>query len=126
MANVLTCEPRLPHTLGALQLRDRLQASLREIVAYPLIASAGIAGGFGAPWWWVTAIAILLSLMRWKSLAERAHEVRDERRRSGRQPRLAEAYAAVLAASFLLHLFLCTLAFFFGRGLAWLLWESFH
>ena len=105
-------------------MRDRLRGSWREIAAYAVIASAGIAGGISASWWWIVAIALLLSLMRWVSLAERAHEVRDEKRLSGRQLWLAEAYAVVLAASFALHLVLCALAFFFGRGFAWLLFES--
>ena len=104
-------------------MRDRVRGSWREIAAYPVIASAGIAGGISASWWWVVLIALLLSLMRWDSLGERAKEVSDERHRSGRRPRLAEAYVAVLAASFLLHFFLCALAYFFGRGLAWVFWE---
>ena len=76
-----------------------------------------------ASWWWVVAIALLLSLMRWDSLSERAKEVSEERHRSGRRPRLVEAYVAVLFASFLMHFFLCALAYFLGRGLAWIFWE---
>jgi hypothetical protein len=94
--------------------------SWREIAAYPVIASAGIAGGTHASWWWVIAVAILLSLIRWDSLTERAVEVSRERHRSGRQPWLVEAYAAVLFASFLLHFIFSALAYVIGRGLAWL------
>ena len=100
-----------------------LRKPWREIAAYPVIASAGIAGGIRASWWWVVLIALVLSLMRWDSLAERAKEVSQEPRRSGRRPGIAEAHATVLAASFFLHFFLCALAYFFGGGLAWLLWE---
>jgi ABC-type Fe3+ transport system permease subunit len=106
-----------------LQLGVRLRERWREIAAYPVIASAGIAGGIRASWWWVVLIALVLSLMRWDSLAERAIEVSHERRRSGRQPWLVEAYVAVLAASFLLHFCLSALAYVFGRGLAWFLGE---
>jgi hypothetical protein len=61
--------------------------------------------------------------MRWDSLAERAIEVSQERRRSSRQAWLIEAHAAVLAASFVLHFLLSALAYVFGRGLAWFLGE---
>ncbi len=104
-------------------MRDRLRGPWREIAAYPAIASAGLAGGIRASWWWVVVIALLLSLMRWDSLAERAKEVRDERHRSGRRPTLAEAYVAVMLASVFLHFLLCALAYFLGRGLRWLFWE---
>jgi len=62
----------------------------------------GIAGGIRVLWL-VVLLALLLSLMRWDSLAE-ARE-RGERRayRSGRRPWLAEAYFAVVLASFLMH-----------------------
>ena len=104
-------------------MREQLHGSWREIAAYPIIASAGLAGAARASWWWVVAIALLLSLMRWDSLSERAKEVSEERHRSGRRPRLVEAYLAVLFASFLMHFFLCALAYFLGRGLAWIFWE---
>jgi hypothetical protein len=68
-------------------------------------------------------IALLLSLMRWDSLAERANDVSDERPRFGRRPRLTESYVAVLFASFLMHFLLCAIAYFLGRGLVWLIWE---
>jgi hypothetical protein len=105
------------------QLRDQLEGSWRAIAAYPVIASAGLAGVIRASWWWVVAIALFLSLMRWDSLSERAKEVSEERHRSGRRPRIVEASLAVLSASFLMHFFLCALAYFLGRGLTWSFWE---
>jgi hypothetical protein len=102
---------------------DLLRGSWWDLVAYAVIALAVLAGGIHASWWWVVLIALLLSLTQWEALAERAREVSKEPRRSGRRPGLAEAHAAVLAASFSLHVFLCALAYCFGRGLAWLLWE---
>jgi hypothetical protein len=104
-------------------VRDQRPGSWWNLVAYAVIASAVFAGGIHASWWWVVLIALLLSLTQWDALAERAKDVSQEPRRSGRRPGLAEAHAAVLAASFLLHYFLCALAYFFGGGLAWLLWE---
>jgi hypothetical protein len=101
-------------------LRDQHHGSGREIAAYPIIASAGLAGAIRASWWWVVAIALLLSLMRWDSLSERAKEVSEERHRSGRRPRLVEASLAVLFASFLMHFVLCAVAYCLGRGVVWL------
>jgi hypothetical protein len=104
-------------------VRDLLRGSWWDLVAYAVIALAVFAGSIHASWRWVVLIALLLSLTKWDALAERAKEVSQEPRRSGRRSRLAEAHAAVLAASFFLHFFLCALAYFFGRGLAWLLSE---
>ena len=104
-------------------MRDRLHRSWREKAAYAIITAAGLSGAFRAPWWSVVVIALLLSLMRWDSLAERAKEVTEERQRSGRQPWIIGANLAVLSASFFMHVFLCAIAYILGRGLAWLFWE---
>ena len=96
--------------------------SWTEIAGAAFVALSGLAGAFRGSWLFVVGFAIFLSLVRWEWLAGRAREVRAERQTSG-LPWLNEAYAAVLASSFVLHFILCGIAYGMGRGLAWLYWK---
>jgi hypothetical protein len=93
-----------------------------EIAGAVIIALSGVAGALRASWLLVVGFALLFSLVRWEWLAGRAREVRAERQSSG-LPWLNEAYATVLALSFLLHFILCALAYGVGRSFAWLFWK---
>jgi len=95
--------------------------SWSEVAACPIVAAAAIAGGLRASAWWIIAIAVMLSVIRWDSIAARAEE--DARYRPARPSSYLEAYGAVLVATFCLHLFGCAVTYLFGRGVAWVILE---
>ena len=99
----------------------RTRQSWSDVAAYPIVASAAIAGGLRASAWWIFGFAVMLSVIRWDSMAARAEE--DARYRSRRPSSDLEAYGAVLLATFCLHLFGCAVVYLFGRGVVWLVFE---
>ena len=101
---------------------ERVRGTWTEVTGAVFVALSGVAGALRGSWLFVVGFAILLSLVRWESIGARARDVRAERQTSG-LPWLNEAYATVLASSFVLHFILCTAAYGVGRGLAWLFWK---
>jgi len=94
----------------------------RDFAPFFVIATAGVAGLSRVSPASIIVAAVLLSLVRWKTLDQLTNEVIEEWRAKGNRLREAAIHVAVLAATLCGHLLFCGIAFLVGAGTSRLMW----